>query len=161
MSLSSTRVREFTARSFTDTVNNRLTDVAGSFEDRLKLTSAFALIGGMRLEDLTLDRAEVDYDGSTPEGPPFSKRWTPVSYRAAYTYEPIHDLMFYRCTQPPTIPRSPVSSPSPRNVAAINQRAHLRNRRQADPVERQGRVDGGGLQHRPAQRLCPSQHHDN
>ena len=79
----------------TDTVNNRLTDIAGSFEDRLKLTSAFALIGGVRLEDLTLDRAEINYDGSMPEGPPLSKTWTPVSYRAAYTYEPIHDLMFY------------------------------------------------------------------
>lgn len=79
----------------TDTVNNRLTDVAGSFEDRLKLTSAFALIGGVRLEDITLDRAEINFDGSTPEGPPFSNTWTPVSYRAAYTYEPIHDLMFY------------------------------------------------------------------
>jgi iron complex outermembrane recepter protein len=79
----------------TDTVNNRLTDVAGSFEDRLKLTSAFALIGGVRLEDLTLDRAEINFDGSMPEGPPLSKTWTPVSYRAAYTYEPIHDLMFY------------------------------------------------------------------
>ena len=55
---------------FPDTVGNRLTDIAGSFEDRLKLTSAFALIGGIRLEDLALDRAFVAYDGSTPEGPP-------------------------------------------------------------------------------------------
>ena len=80
---------------FPNTVNNRLTDIAGSFEDRLKLTSAFALIGGLRLEDLALDRAEINFDGSMPEGPPFSKTWTPVSYRAAYTYEPIPDLMFY------------------------------------------------------------------
>ena len=78
-----------------DTVGNRLTDIAGSFEDRLKLTSAFALIGGIRLEDLALDRAFVAYDGSTPEGPPLAKSWTPVSYRAAATYEPIHDLTFY------------------------------------------------------------------
>jgi iron complex outermembrane receptor protein len=80
---------------FPNTVNNRLTDIAGSFEDRLKLTSAFALIGGVRLEDLTLDRSAIAFDGSMPEGPPFSKTWTPVSYRAAYTYEPIPDLMFY------------------------------------------------------------------
>jgi iron complex outermembrane receptor protein len=78
-----------------DTVTNRLTDIAGSFEDRLKLTSAFALIGGLRLEDLTLDRAAIAFDGTMPEGPAFSKTWTPVSYRAAYTYEPIPDLMFY------------------------------------------------------------------
>jgi iron complex outermembrane recepter protein len=78
-----------------DTRISRLTDVAGSFEDRLKLTSAFALIGGLRLEDLTLDRSGSNVDGSIPGGLPFSKSWTPVSYRAAYTYEPIPDLMFY------------------------------------------------------------------
>src|ERR1700722_6762516 len=80
---------------FPDTRNSRLTDVAGSFEDRLKLTSAFALIGGVRLEDITLDRSGSNFDGSIPAGLPFSQTWKPVSYRAAYTYEPIHDLMFY------------------------------------------------------------------
>ncbi|MGB7035039.1 MAG: TonB-dependent receptor [Xanthobacteraceae bacterium] len=78
-----------------DTVGNRLTDIAGSFEDRLKLTSAFALIGGVRLEDLSLDRNAIAYDGSMPDGPALAKTWTPVSYRAAATYEPIHDLTFY------------------------------------------------------------------
>ena len=80
---------------FPDTRISRLTDIAGSFEDRLKLTSAFALIGGVRLEDITLDRSGSNYDGSIPDGLPFSTTWKPVSYRAAYTYEPIHDLMFY------------------------------------------------------------------
>ncbi len=79
---------------FPDTRISRLTDIAGSFEDRLKLTSAFALIGGVRLEDLTLDRSGTDYDG-TVDPAPFTKTWKPVSYRAAYTYEPIPNLMFY------------------------------------------------------------------
>lgn len=74
---------------------SRLTDVAGSVEDRLKITPAFALIGGVRVDDLTLDRSGSNYDGSIPDGLPFSQTWKPVSYRAAYTYEPIHDLMFY------------------------------------------------------------------
>ena len=78
-----------------DTRNSRLADIAGSFEDRLKLTSAFALIGGIRLEDLILQRDGSNFDGTIPPGQPFSKTWAPVSYRAAYTYEPIHDLMFY------------------------------------------------------------------
>ena len=78
-----------------DIRNSRLDDVAGSFEDRLKLTSAFALIGGVRLEDLTLARNGINSDGTIPDGQPFTKTWNPVSYRAAYTYEPIHDLMFY------------------------------------------------------------------
>jgi len=78
-----------------DTRNSRLDDVAGSFEDRLKLTSALALIGGVRLEDLTLARNGINADGTLPAGQPFTKSWQPVSYRAAYTYEPIRDLMFY------------------------------------------------------------------
>jgi len=80
---------------FPDTRGSRLTDVAGSFEDRLKITPAFALIGGTRLEALTLDRSGINYDGTIPTGLPFSKTWTPVSYRAAVTYEPVHDLTFY------------------------------------------------------------------
>jgi iron complex outermembrane recepter protein len=80
---------------FPNTRNSRLTDLAGSFEDRLKLTPAFALIGGVRLEQLTLDRFGVNFDGTIPTGQPFSKTWKPVSYRAAYTYEPIPGLMFY------------------------------------------------------------------
>ncbi len=83
------------APSEPDIRDSRLTDIAGSFEDRLKITSAFALIGGVRLEDLTLDRSGTDFDGTTPTGLPFSQTWRPVSYRAAATYEPIHDLMFY------------------------------------------------------------------
>jgi iron complex outermembrane recepter protein len=78
-----------------DTRNSRLDDVAGSFEDRLKLTSALALIGGVRLEELTLARNGINADGTFPAGQPFTKAWQPVSYRAAYTYEPIRDLMFY------------------------------------------------------------------
>ena len=50
-----------------DTRNSRLDDVAGSFEDRLKLTSALALIGGVRLEDLTLARNGINADGTFPD----------------------------------------------------------------------------------------------
>src|ERR1700722_17767106 len=78
-----------------DIRNSRLDTIAGSFEDRLKLTSAFALIGGVRLDDLTLARNGINSDGTIPDGQPFTKTWNPVSYRAAYTYEPIKDLMFY------------------------------------------------------------------
>ena len=78
-----------------NTRNSRLTDIAASFEDRLKVTSAFALIGGVRLEELKLARSGSNFDGAIPAGLPFSQTWKPVSYRAAYTYEPIHDLMFY------------------------------------------------------------------
>jgi iron complex outermembrane recepter protein len=75
--------------------NSRLDTLAASFEDRLKLTSAFTLIGVVRLDDFTLTRSGVNFDGTVPGGLPFAITWTPVSYRAAYTYEPIRGLMFY------------------------------------------------------------------
>lgn len=81
-----------------DTRNSRLDDYAAAFEDRLKLTSAFALIGGIRVDDLRLARDGINSDGTIPTGQPFTKNWTPVSYRAAYTYEPIPNLMFYSMT---------------------------------------------------------------
>ncbi len=80
---------------FPDTRNSRFDTVAGSFEDRLRITPQFALIGGVRLDDFTLLREGSDYDGTIPAGLPFTQSWTPVSYRAAYTYEPIRDLTFY------------------------------------------------------------------
>ena len=78
-----------------DIRNNTLDTVAGSFEDRLKLTQAFALIGGVRVEDITLSRSGMNFDGTIPDGQPFTKVWKPVSYRAGATYEPIKDLVFY------------------------------------------------------------------
>jgi iron complex outermembrane receptor protein len=42
-----------------------------------------------------LSRDGVNADGTVPSGLPFSVSWEPVSYRAAYTYEPIPGLTFY------------------------------------------------------------------
>jgi iron complex outermembrane receptor protein len=75
--------------------NSTLENVAGSVEDRLKITPWFALIGGIRIEDIRLSRNGVNFDGSIPTGQPFTKDWQPVSYRAAATFEPVKGLMFY------------------------------------------------------------------
>jgi iron complex outermembrane recepter protein len=75
--------------------NSRLDNLAVSIEDRLKITPMLALIGGIRAEDLTLSRDGVNFDGTIPAGQPFTKTWTPVSYRAAATFEPVRGLMFY------------------------------------------------------------------
>jgi iron complex outermembrane recepter protein len=80
---------------FPDIRNKELDDVALAFEDRLKITPEFALIGGIRVDDYTLKSNGVDYDGTVPSGEPFLQVWKPVSYRAAATYEPIQNLMFY------------------------------------------------------------------
>jgi iron complex outermembrane recepter protein len=80
---------------FPDTRNKLLGDVAVAFEDRLKITPEFALIGGVRVDDWTLSSNGTDFDGTIPSGEPFTQVWRPVSYRAAYTYEPIPNLVFY------------------------------------------------------------------
>jgi iron complex outermembrane receptor protein len=82
---------------FTDleTRSSHLDSVAGSFEERLKITPTLALIGGVRLEDLALTRNASDNTGAVLPNFPFTKTWTPVSYRAAYTWEPIGGLTFY------------------------------------------------------------------
>jgi iron complex outermembrane receptor protein len=80
---------------FPDIRNKQLDDVALAFEDRLKITPEFALIGGVRVDDWTLKSNGVNFDGSIPAGQPFTQVWKPVSYRAAYTYEPIRNLVFY------------------------------------------------------------------
>ena len=49
----------------------------------------------MRLDDWTLKSNGINFDGSIPDGQPFTQTWRPVSYRAAYTYEPIPNMMFY------------------------------------------------------------------
>lgn len=74
---------------------SHLDTVAASFEDRLKITPTFALIGGLRLEDIALTRNSWTLDGTTNPGFPFSKNWTPVSYRGAYTWEPLKNWVFY------------------------------------------------------------------
>ncbi len=78
--------------------NSRLDNVALTLEDRLKITPWFALIGGIRVEDLTLSRDGANFDGSFPAGQPFTKTWDPVSYRAAATFEPVKGLMLYAMT---------------------------------------------------------------
>ena len=80
---------------FPDTRNKQLNDVALAFEDRLKITPEFALIGGVRVDDWTLKATASTSMARFPAGEPFTQVWRPVSYRAAYTYEPIPNLVFY------------------------------------------------------------------
>ncbi|MGB7097689.1 MAG: TonB-dependent receptor, partial [Xanthobacteraceae bacterium] len=82
-------------QEFPDIRNKQLDDVALAFEDRLKITPEFALIGGVRVDDWTLSSNGSNFDGSLPGGEPFTQVWKPVSYRAAFTYEPIRNLVFY------------------------------------------------------------------
>jgi iron complex outermembrane receptor protein len=72
-------------------------NVALAFEDRLRLTPTFALIGGVRFETIELSRIAFDVDGNlrSADGYPFSKTFTPVTGRIGYTWDAVPGLTFY------------------------------------------------------------------
>ena len=80
---------------FPDIRFNTLDTVALAVEDRLKITPWLSLIGGVRVDDFSLSRSGSNFDGSIPDGQPFSTEWKPVSYRAAAVFEPVKGLMIY------------------------------------------------------------------
>nr|WP_249790154.1 TonB-dependent receptor [Bradyrhizobium yuanmingense] len=73
----------------------RIDNEALSFEDRLKLTRSFALIGGLRVEHIGLDRNSTDKNGVEKAGFPFTKDWAPVTGRIGYTWEAVPGLTFF------------------------------------------------------------------
>jgi iron complex outermembrane receptor protein len=72
-------------------------NVSLSLEDRIKLTSNFALIGGIRVEEINLARTAFDVDGMlrSADGYPFSTTFRPVTGRAGYTWEALPGMTFY------------------------------------------------------------------
>jgi iron complex outermembrane receptor protein len=78
-------------------IYTHLDTVSLSFEDRLKLTSTFALIGGIRLEDIELSRTRFSPDGvlRTDRGYPFSKTFNPITGRIGYTWDVAPGVMLY------------------------------------------------------------------
>jgi len=73
----------------------RIDNESLSLEDRLKVTRTFALIGGLRVEHIGLDRSSKNAAGVERAGFPFSKDWTPVTGRLGYTWEAIPGMTFY------------------------------------------------------------------
>lgn len=73
----------------------RIDNEALSFEDRLKLTRTLALIGGLRVEHIGLDRNSTDQNGLENVNFPFSKSWAPVTGRIGYTWEAVPGLTFF------------------------------------------------------------------
>ncbi|WP_295850809.1 TonB-dependent receptor [Tardiphaga sp.] len=70
-------------------------NVSLSVEDRLKITQNFALIGGLRVEYIGLDRDSQNVAGGSLAGYPFSRSWAPVTGRVGYTWEAIPGMTFY------------------------------------------------------------------
>jgi len=78
----------------TDTRSSILDQVSQSFEDRLKITPTFALIGGVRIDEITI-RRNGSADPFDDPAFSFSQNWAPVSYRAGYTWEALPKTVFY------------------------------------------------------------------
>lgn len=76
-------------------ISTHLNKVSLSFEDRLKITSNFALIGGIRVEDIELSRTRFSPEGVLIANYPFSTTFTPVTGRAGYTWEAVPGITFY------------------------------------------------------------------
>ncbi len=73
----------------------RIDNEALSFEDRLKLTRTFSLVGGLRVEHIGLDRNSTDVNGLERANFPFTKDWAPVTGRIGYTWEAVPGLTFF------------------------------------------------------------------
>ncbi|WP_375161043.1 TonB-dependent receptor [Bradyrhizobium sp. RDT46] len=88
-------VRGFYGLLTTQQQTARIDNEALSFEDRLKLTRTFALIGGIRIEHIGLDRNSTDKSGLEKVGFPYTKDWAPVTGRVGYTWEAVPGLTFF------------------------------------------------------------------
>jgi iron complex outermembrane receptor protein len=75
----------------------RVNTASLSLEDRIKLTSTFALIGGIRFEDIKLDRTRFFPDGTleSAKGYPFSTTFNPITGRIGYTWDIAPGVMLY------------------------------------------------------------------
>lgn len=66
-----------------------------SFEDRLKLTRTFALVAGLRVDQIALDRNSTDVTGAEKASFPFDQTWNPVTGRFGYTWKAVPGMTFY------------------------------------------------------------------
>ncbi len=66
-----------------------------SVEDRLKITPAFALVGGLRYEMIDLDRTSVNATGANRAGFPYAKSFHPVTGRFGATWEALPGFTLY------------------------------------------------------------------
>jgi len=68
-----------------------------TLEDRLKITPTFAVLGGLRIEEINLHRTAFDVNGMlrSADGYPFDKTFKPVTGRVGYTWDALPGLTFY------------------------------------------------------------------
>jgi iron complex outermembrane receptor protein len=78
-------------RQLTASVGN----TAIAVEDRLKLTPAFALVAGLRYEEIALDRSSFNAAGALNPGFPYSTSFHPATGRLGFTWEAMPGFALY------------------------------------------------------------------
>ncbi len=73
----------------------RIGNIALAVEDRLKITPVLALIGGLRYEEITLDRTSLNAAALPRAGFPFSTNWYPATGRLGFTWESMPGFTLY------------------------------------------------------------------
>ncbi len=73
----------------------RILNVALAAEDRLKLTQTLSLVGGLRVEEIDLDRTSTNAAGADRAGFPFTQKWQPATGRLGFTWETVPGLVVY------------------------------------------------------------------
>lgn len=68
-----------------------------AFEDRLKIVPTFAVIGGIRMEQIDLERTAYDVDNvlRSAAGYPYAKTFNPTTGRAGYVWEALPGVSFF------------------------------------------------------------------
>jgi iron complex outermembrane recepter protein len=74
---------------------SRIITTALVAEDRLKLSPAFAVVGGLRYEEIDLDRTSTNAAGVSRAGFPFNKKFHPTTGRAGFTWETFPGMTLY------------------------------------------------------------------
>ncbi len=74
---------------------SRIDNVAVAFEDRLRINPALAVVGGLRIEEIALDRTSVNAAGVNRAGFPFSRTWRPTTGRVGFTWEAVPGFSWF------------------------------------------------------------------
>ncbi|MEO7729017.1 MAG: TonB-dependent receptor [Burkholderiales bacterium] len=73
----------------------RINNSVLAIEDRLKFTPAVSLIGGLRYEEIAIDRTSISAAGANRAGFPFSRTFTPTTGRVGLTWEAVPGMTLY------------------------------------------------------------------
>ncbi|WP_312511597.1 TonB-dependent receptor [Massilia sp.] len=73
----------------------RIESTALNLEDRVKLSSNVALVGGLRYNRFRVNRQSLDAAGASRAGFPLAQKWDPVTGRIGFTWDTSRNVTLY------------------------------------------------------------------